>query len=299
MKLGFIGLGKMGHSMVKRLSKEHEIVVYNRTSDKTKEIIKENKKKIFPSYSIKELIKKLPKQKIIWLMIPHEAIDDSLKEILPYLSRDDIVIDGGNTNYEDSIKRANELEKKGIYYLDIGTSGGIHGEKNGYCLMVGGNKKAYDIIKPILKTLASKEGFSYIGKSGSGHYIKMIHNGIEYALMQSYAEGFELLKNSQYKFSNKELGNIAKLWNNGSVIRSWLLDLLGESINDTDNIKDYIGGGSTGKWSVIESLKTETPSPMISLALALRYRSRQQESFSGKIVALLRNKFGGHEVKKE
>ncbi|MEM4397239.1 MAG: 6-phosphogluconate dehydrogenase, partial [Candidatus Woesearchaeota archaeon] len=157
----------------------------------------------------------------------------------------------------------------------------------------------YEKIKPLLEVLSAKNGYSYIGESGSGHFVKMIHNGIEYALMQSYAEGFELLKNSQYKFTNKDLEKIANLWNNGSVIRSWLLELTAESLKDVDKTKDFIGGGSTGKWTVLESLKTETPSPLISLALALRYRSRQQESFSGKIVALLRNKFGGHEVKKE
>lgn len=298
MKIGFIGLGKMGYSMVKRLTKEHFVVVYNKTPEKTQEIKKEIKKNIEDSYSLKELIEKLPKKKIIWLMIPHEAIDLTIKELMKYLKEKDIVIDGGNSYYEDSIERSKLLEKKKIEYLDIGTSGGIHGEKNGYCLMIGGKKNSFKEIEPILKTLSAKNGYSYIGKSGSGHYVKMIHNGIEYALMQSYAEGFELLKNSKYKFSNEELEKISKLWNNGSVIRSWLLELISESFNEIENIDDFVGGGSTGKWAVMESLKTETPSPMISLALALRYRTRQNKSYSGKIVSLLRNKFGGHDVKK-
>lgn len=296
MKIGFIGLGKMGYSMVKRLSKEHNLVIYNRTSEKTKETVKEIKNTI-PSFTLKEFINKLPEKKIIWLMIPSgNSIDEMINNLLPNLKKGDIIIDGGNSNYIDSIRRYNLLKTKNIHYLDIGTSGGINGLKNGFCLMVGGDKKAYDNIKPILRTLAAKDGFSYIGKSGSGHYIKMIHNGIEYALLQSYAEGFELLKNSKYNFTNIDLKKIAKLWNKGSVIRSWLLELTAEIFDDIDKIKDYIGGGSTGKWTVEESLKLETPSPMISLALALRFRSKQKESFSSKIVASLRNKFGGHEV---
>lgn len=297
MKLGIIGLGRMGGHIALRLTKnKHSVVAYNRSPDKTKDIMK---KGVDGAFTLNEFAGKLNSPKIIWMMVPAgDPVDEMIKNLLPYMEEGDILIDGGNSYYEDSVRRAEYLKAEGISYLDVGTSGGLGGEENGYCLMIGGDKKIYDKLLPIFKSVSAKNGYGYMGKSGAGHYVKMIHNGIEYAMLQSYGEGFELLKNSPYKL---ELDKISSVWSNGSVIRSWLLDLTTDALKKDpklENLKDYVAGGSTGKWTVEESLRLGIPSPMISLALALRYRTRQKESFAGKVVAALRNEFGGHEVKK-
>jgi 6-phosphogluconate dehydrogenase len=297
LKIGFIGLGRMGRNMVLRLKKNKQgVVAYNRSPEKVKDVMK---KGVTGAFTLKELVEKLLPPRIIWIMVPAgDPVDKMITGLLPYLNEGDILIDGGNSNYHDSMRRAEYLKTEGIYYLDVGTSGGLGGEKKGYCLMIGGEKQAYGKVEPLFKVLATKEGYNYVGSSGSGHYVKMVHNGIEYALLQSYGEGFELLKNGPF---NLDLEKISKLWQNGSVIRSWLLELAEDAFKKDPQLKkitDFIGGGSTGRWTVEESLKLETPSPMISLALALRFRTRQKESFSGKVVAALRKEFGGHEVKK-
>ncbi|MBN2368523.1 decarboxylating 6-phosphogluconate dehydrogenase [Candidatus Woesearchaeota archaeon] len=296
MKIGFIGLGRMGMNMVSRLIKHnHNIVVYNRSPDKIREAMKKGAEGAF---SLKELAEKLPSPRVIFIMVPAgDPVDKMITGLIPGLTEGDIVIDGGNSNYHDSMRRAEYLSADGISYLDMGTSGGLGGEKIGYCLMVGGEKKTYDHIEPVLKALAAEDGYGYMGPSGAGHYVKMVHNGIEYALLQSYGEGFELLHEAPFDL---DLNRVANVWKNGSVVRSWLLELLQEGLEkypDLEELKDHIGGGSTGTWTVEESLDLQIPSPMISLALALRFRSRQKESFADKSVAVMRNGFGGHEIK--
>jgi 6-phosphogluconate dehydrogenase len=298
MEIGFVGLGRMGSHIVMRLLKsKHTVVAFNRTPDKTKDIMKQGAKGAF---SLKELAQKLPEKKIIWIMVPAgDPVDEMITGLVPFLKDGDILIDGGNSNYNDSVRRAEYLKAQGISYLDIGTSGGLGGEKNGFCLMVGGDRKSYDLLKPVFSAISAKDGFDYMGASGSGHYVKMVHNGIEYALLQSYGEGFEMLKSGPYKL---ELDRISALWNKGSVVRSWLLELAEDALQKDPELKkigDFVGGGSTGKWTVEESLNLEIPTPMIALALALRYRTRQKESFAGKMVSALRNEFGGHEVEKK
>lgn len=299
MKIGIIGLGKMGGNIVKRLlNMKHDVLIYD--VDKTL-IDKYAQYGAFPTYSIEELCNSLDNLKIIWLMIPAgKPTDETVRSLEDYLNKDDIIIDGGNTLYCDSIKRAKELKKSGINLLDVGTSGGIWGLQNGFCLMIGGDYNSYLEVEPIFKDLATKNGYSYMGKSGAGHYVKMIHNGIEYGLMQAYAEGFELLHNKD-EF-NLDLNKIANLWNNGSVIRSWLLELSENIFKDNeslDHIKGFVTDSGEGRWTVNEAIAQNVSAPIITLSLMQRFRSRKIETFSDKILASLRNQFGGHDIKKE
>lgn len=297
MKIGFIGLGKMGLNMVRRLLlKNHEIVVKAKTK---KSVLKAKKYGAIPSFSTKDFLEKLPSKKIIWLMLPFQITEKMIKELIPFLKPGDLIIDGGNSYYKDSILRYNELKKKKISFLDIGTSGGIWGLTKGYCLMVGGDKKEFSSIKPILKDLSSKNSYLYVGKPGSGHFVKMVHNGIEYGAMQAYAEGFELLKNKDF---NLNLHQISKLWNKNSVIRSWLLELL-ENIFKKDqnlkNIKDYVKDSGEGRWTIKEAIDLDVPLHIISSSLYQRFSSRQKESYSSKVLAALRKEFGGHNTLKK
>jgi 6-phosphogluconate dehydrogenase len=234
-------------------------------------------------------------------MVPAgNIVNKTVLELSNYLDKGDIIIDGGNSNYKDTVKLAKELEQKDIDFLDVGTSGGVWGLKEGYCLMVGGPKRAYETVREVLKDLAPQDGYNYIGKSGAGHFVKMVHNGIEYAMMESYAEGFEILK-SKDEF-DIDLGEVADLWNHGGVIRSWLLELTADSLKENpnlDGIKDYVEDSGEGRWTVLESIEQEVPASVIALSLFKRYRSRQDHSFSAKILAAMRNSFGGHEVKGE
>ncbi len=295
MQIGFIGLGKMGAFMVERLLNDgHEVVVYNRTPEKTKEI---EKKGAIGTYSLEELVSKLKKPKLVWMMIPSgETVQKLIESLIPLLSKDDIIIDGGNSYYKDSVRRFNELKKLGINYLDVGTSGGIWGLKIGYCVMIGGEKKIYEHCEPVFKSLAPPEGYRYIGPSGSGHYVKMIHNGIEYGMMQAYAEGFELMHASDYDI---DLESVASLWGKGSVVRSWLLELLTDALKGDKNlkdIKDYVEDSGEGRWTVLDGIEKSIPLPVITESLFMRFRSRQAESFGAKILAALRNEFGGHNI---
>lgn len=300
MKIGMVGLGKMGGNMAEKLLKNnHEVVVFDVDQNKVDEY---EKKGAIASTSLKNLIKKLDTdKKIVWVMVPAgEVVKKTVMGISNYLGKGDIIIDGGNSNYKDSIRVAKELEKKGIDFLDVGTSGGVWGLEEGYCLMIGGPKKAYDKVEEIFKNLAAKNGYNYIGKSGSGHFVKMVHNGIEYAMMESYAEGFELLK-SKDEF-DIDLGEVADLWNHGGVIRSWLLKLTADSLKENpelEGIKDYVEDSGEGRWTVLESIEQEVPASVIALSLFKRYGSRQDESFSAKILSAMRNAFGGHEIKKD
>jgi 6-phosphogluconate dehydrogenase len=298
MKAGFVGLGKMGMNMVQRLlSGKHEIVAYARTADAVK---KAGEKGAVRAESLRDMVDKLTAPRIIWIMVPAgNATEDTINRTAPLLEEGDIIIDGGNSFYKDSIRRSKELNKDGISFLDVGTSGGIWGLEIGYCMMVGGDKNVFDKVGPLLKTLAPENGYAYVGAHGAGHFVKMVHNGIEYAMLQAYAEGFEIM-NAKKEF-NLDLHRIAGLWNHGSVIRSWLLELAESAFKkdpELNSIRDYVEDSGEGRWTVAEAVEMDVPAPAITLSLLERLRSRQEESFSAKVIAALRNEFGGHEVKK-
>jgi 6-phosphogluconate dehydrogenase len=298
MQLGLIGLGKMGANMTERLLLDkHEVVVFDIDPKAVKEVQQFG---ALPSSSIQEMVKKLSQPRVIWLMVPSGKItQDTIDKTVPYLFNGDVIIDGGNSYYKESKKRADELQKVGISFLDCGTSGGVWGLKEGYCIMVGGEEKVFKHCESIFKTLAPRDGYKYIGASGSGHFVKMIHNGIEYGMMESYAEGFEIMHASDYKV---DLAGLANLWGKGSVVRSWLLELLADALmknSDLSDIKGYVDDSGEGRWTVAEAIERNIPAPVITDSLYARLRSRQEESFSAKILAALRNEFGGHAVKKE
>lgn len=298
MKIGFVGLGKMGMNMVERLLGDgHEIVAYARTAETVK---KAEAKGAVGASSLKELVHKLQSPRIIWLMVPSgKATEDTIKNCAALMSAGDILIDGGNSNFRNTILRAGELKKNNISFLDVGTSGGIWGLQIGYCMMIGGDRNIYEKVEPVLKSLAPENGYALVGPNGAGHFVKMVHNGIEYALLQGYAEGFEILK-SKEEF-DLDLQRIANLWNHGSVIRSWLLELAESAFGkdpDLDLIRGYVEDSGEGRWTVAEAIEQSVPSPVITLSLLERFRSRQDESFSAKVIAALRNEFGGHAVKK-
>ncbi|HZO73202.1 MAG TPA: decarboxylating 6-phosphogluconate dehydrogenase [Ktedonobacteraceae bacterium] len=296
MEIGFIGLGRMGANMVRRLLKGgHRVVAWNRTAAKTQEIVTEGAE---GAYSLQELVEKLQTPRILWTMVPAgQATDDMISDLVPLLSKGDIIIDGGNSNYKDSIRHSKELTAQGFQFMDAGTSGGIWGLQVGYCLMVGGEKSTFDHVEPLLKTLAPPDGYLLCGPAGSGHFVKMVHNGIEYGMLQAYGEGFEILNASQY---NLDLHAIAHLWNQGSVVRSWLLELAElafEKDSKLEAIEGYVADSGEGRWTVQQAIDTDVPAPIITLSLLERFRSRQDESFSAKVIAALRNEFGGHAVK--
>lgn len=300
MEIGMVGLGKMGGNMTKKLLENgHRVVVYDANENT---VDKFSKKGGVPSNSLKTLVENIEsKKKIVWVMVPAgKIVKNTVTELSNYLSKGDIIIDGGNSNYKESMKLAKMLKEKDINFLDVGTSGGVWGLEEGYCLMVGGPEKAYLEVEDILKDLAPENGYNYVGKSGAGHFVKMVHNGIEYAMMEAYAEGFEILKSKEDFELN--LGEIADLWNHGGVIRSWLLELTADSLIENPNlegVQDYVEDSGEGRWTVMESIEQEVPASIIALSLFKRYRSRQDESFSAKILSAMRNAFGGHEIKKE
>ncbi len=299
MELGMIGLGRMGGDMTRRLLKGgHRVVVFDPLKTAREAAAASG---AAATISVKELVAALKTPRIVWLMVPAgKPTEDTIDKLLLLLADGDIVIDGGNSNYHDSIRRAEKLAKKGIFFLDVGTSGGIWGLKEGYCLMVGGDVDTYYHIKPIFQTLAPSldTGYGYVGTNGAGHFVKMVHNGIEYGLMQSYAEGFQLLK-AREEFG-LDLGKIAEMWRHGSVVRSWILDLTAAALKqdpDLKGIQSYVEDSGEGRWTVEEAVKLGVPVPVISLALQMRFRSRQPQSFSDKLLAAMRKGFGGHSVK--
>jgi len=297
MKLAMIGLGRMGMNMAKRLLKGgHEVVAYNRSSEKTDQLVKYG---AIGAYSLSEVVDKLSQPRIVWIMLPAgQAVDDHIQEIEDSLSPGDIVIDGGNTYYKDDIRRAKYLEDKNIWYMDVGVSGGIWGLKIGYCLMIGGDKETFQLLKPIFKTLAPEEGYLYCGPKGAGHFVKMVHNGIEYGMMQAYGEGFEILEASDYATSF-DYADIAHLWNQGSVVRSWLLELAEDAFRKDEklsDIKGYVEDSGEGRWTIQQALETGVPAQVITLSLLRRFRSRQDNPFSDRVLAALRREFGGHAV---
>jgi 6-phosphogluconate dehydrogenase len=299
MRIGFIGLGKMGANMVRRLLRDgHEIVAYNRTPEKVTEIAGEG---AIPAFSIAELVTKLEKPRAIWVMVPAgDATEAQIEELLEHLEPGDTIIDGGNTNFHDDLRRHPKLRERGIGYVDAGVSGGVWGLQIGYCLMVGGEPEFVEPLAPVFTTLAPPDGYLHVGGPGAGHYVKMVHNGIEYGLMQAYAEGFEILHASDYEL---DLQGIAELWGQGSVVRSWLLELLGDAFKsqgqDLAHLKDWVADSGEGRWTVQEAIDRDIPAPVITLSLQARFRSRQDESYGAKVLAALRNEFGGHAVKTE
>ena len=299
MRIGFIGLGRMGANMVRRLLLDgHEVVAYNRTPEKTTEIAGEG---AIASFSIAELVGALAKPRAVWVMVPAgDATEAQIAELLEHLEPGDTIIDGGNTNFHDDVRRHKALAERGIGYIDAGTSGGIWGLKLGYCLMVGGDAAAVDPLVPIFTSLAPADGYRHVGGPGAGHYVKMVHNGIEYGLMQAYAEGFEIMHASDYEL---DLAAISELWMQGSVVRSWLLELAGRAFRangqDLANLKGFVADSGEGRWTVQEAMDHDVPAPIITLSLLTRFRSRQDDSYGAKVLAALRNEFGGHAVKTE
>ena len=299
MQLGLIGLGRMGMNMARRLLKGgHKVVAYNRTPERVKEVIKEGAR---GAYSLEELAKKLKPPRIIWLMLPAgRPVDEHIEELQGLLDKDDIIIEGGNSFYKEDIRHEQELKPYGIHYLDAGVSGGIWGLRIGYCLMVGGSKKIYQYLEPVFKTLAPKDGYLYCGETGAGHFVKMVHNGIEYGMMAAYGEGFEILKASPYG-KDLDFAEVAHLWNQGSVVRSWLLELAEAAFRKDKNlssISGYVEDSGEGRWTVQQAIDTAVPAPVIASSLFQRFRSRETDAFSDKVLAALRQEFGGHAVLK-
>jgi 6-phosphogluconate dehydrogenase len=298
MQIGLIGLGKMGHNLALNMKQKGHVVV---AFDANKSAMERATASGIPTApSIGELVQSLQSRKVIWMMIPAgQVVDIVLINLKNYLNADDIIVDGGNSFYKDSITRSKDLEKQGVHLLDCGTSGGVDGALNGVCLMVGGWKEAYDYCEPLFKSICVEKGFQYCGKSGSGHFVKMVHNGIEYGMMQSIAEGFELMHKHNPKM---DLAAIADVWNHGSVVRSWLMELTKialEKDQDLQSIKGVMHSSGEGKWTVETALEMGVPMPVITMSLLMRYRSQNEDTFSGKIVAALRNQFGGHAVEKK
>jgi 6-phosphogluconate dehydrogenase len=298
MRLAMIGLGRMGGNMSERLMKGgHEVVVYDRTAEVTQRYVALGG---IGASNFGEITSKLKAPRIVWIMVPSgKPVDDTIASLLPGLSKGDVIIDGGNSNYHDSMRRAGDLQAKGINFIDCGTSGGIWGLANGYCLMIGASPEAFKLCEPIFKTLAPPNGYAHMGPPGSGHYVKMIHNGVEYGMLQAYAEGYEILHAS--KDFKLDLHKIAAVWNQGSVVRSWLNELAEiafQKDNDLKDLRGYIEDSGEGRWTVQEAIDLDVPAPIITLSLLTRLRSRQTDSFSAKVIAALRNEFGGHAVKK-
>ena len=287
MNLGMVGLGRMGANMVERLREHgHTVETYARTNPER------------TADSLVELAAKLPQPRVVWLMIPAgDPTENAFQTLLGLLEDGDVVVDGGNSNFRDSQRRAAEAAKKDVFFLDAGVSGGIWGLKEGYCVMVGGDETAFGLVEPFLKDLTEEGGYAYVGPSGAGHFVKMVHNGIEYGMMQALAEGFEIMKASEFPLDLKQ---VAALWQHGSVVRSWLLDLLVLALKEDpglDKIRGYVDDSGEGRWTVFNAIDESVPAPAITMALFARFASRQDESFAAKVNAALRQQFGGHAVK--
>jgi 6-phosphogluconate dehydrogenase len=301
MKLAMIGLGRMGGNMARRLLRAgHEVVGYNRTHEITEQIQKEDG--LIPATSLKEAVGLLPSSRIVWLMLPAGDItEETLRELEGLLTKGDIIVEGANSNFNDSMRRSAALAAKGIHMIDAGVSGGIWGLAEGYSLMVGGDAKIAEQLTPIFQALApaADKGWGHMGPSGSGHFVKMVHNGIEYGMMQSLAEGFEIMQ--ARKDLQLDLHQISQVWQHGSVVRSWLLDLAERALKDDaelSGIADWVADSGEGRWTVFEAINQDVPAPVITLSLLQRLASRQESSFAGKMLAALRQQFGGHAIKK-
>jgi 6-phosphogluconate dehydrogenase len=296
--MAMIGLGRMGGNMVERLARGgHSVVVLDRDPERTREVaLREG---VVGASSPTDLVSRLEAPRIVWLMVPAgEAVDELLTTLAPLLDPGDVVIDGGNSNFRDTEARAERLASSGRFLVDVGTSGGVWGLSEGYCLMVGGDRQAVALCEPVFRTLAPEHGYAHVGPSGAGHFVKMVHNGIEYGMMQSYAEGFELMRAAPYALDLRE---IADLWNHGSVVRSWLLELLAGALEEEgtelERIRGWVGDSGEGRWTVQTAMELDVPAPVITLSLQMRFRSRQEESYGARVLAALRSRFGGHTVR--
>ncbi len=296
MEVGLIGLGKMGMNLGENLiDNQISVHAYDVNSAAVENLQKYG---AIGSRNMKEIVNRLEHPRIIWLMVPHTVVDNVVEELYPLLSSGDILIDGGNSYYKESMRRSRMLKEAGIYYMDVGTSGGMEGARNGACYMIGGEQKAWDLIEPLFAATSVPNGYLYAGDSGSGHYLKMVHNGIEYGMMAAIGEGFEILEKSEFDFNYEQ---VARVWNNGSVVRSWLMELTEQAFAKDarlDGIKGVMHSSGEGKWALETALNLQAATPVMALALLMRYRSQENDTFNGKVVAALRNEFGGHKVEK-
>ncbi|MBM3241108.1 decarboxylating 6-phosphogluconate dehydrogenase [Candidatus Poribacteria bacterium] len=301
MEIGIIGLGRMGMNIARRLARaNHRVVAYNRSPEKTYALANEEPK-VVAVISLDEISTQLAPPRTVWIMVTAgEATEQMIDELLDILNPNDVIIDGGNSNYRDTIRRADKVAARGLHFVDVGASGGIWGLTEGYSMMVGGEKEVVEQLSPIFEALAPApdKGWGYVGPNGAGHFVKMVHNGIEYGLMQAYAEGFEILKSK--KDFKLDMRQIAEIWRYGSVVRSWLLDLIAAGLSDDqdlNDIKGWVADSGEGRWTVAEAIDQDVPAPVITLSLLMRFISRQDESYAAKLLAVMRNQFGGHEVK--
>ncbi|HEY0654068.1 MAG TPA: decarboxylating 6-phosphogluconate dehydrogenase [Chryseosolibacter sp.] len=298
MEIGLVGLGKMGFNLAQNIhNHQHQLTAFDLNNTLVEGISKKGVKTVS---SLDALAKTFTGKKVIWLMIPAgSAVDKTIEALKPMLKAGDILIDGGNSNYKDTVRRSADLASAQIDFLDCGTSGGTEGALHGVCAMIGGSKQAFAYCEPLFKDIALRGGYLYCGESGAGHFVKMIHNGIEYGMMQSIAEGFEVMQRSNFKLNLKD---VAGVWNHGSVVRSWLMELTENALSkdpNLDSIKGIMHSSGEGKWTLDHALENQIATPVIALSVLMRYRSLQEDTFSGKIVAALRNEFGGHAVEKK
>ncbi|TDX49064.1 phosphogluconate dehydrogenase (NAD(+)-dependent, decarboxylating) [Orenia marismortui] len=298
MKIGVIGLGKMGRNLALNLVDHgHEVIGYDRSSESVKVAEQEGVKGV---KDLEEMVTGLSGRKVIWMMIPSgDPVDNTIEVLASLLDKEDIIIDGGNSNFNNTLRRNDFLKKKGIHLVDAGTSGGVEGARNGACMMIGAEDEVFNYLEDVFRDVNVEKGYLHTGPTGSGHFVKMVHNGIEYGILQAIGEGFEIMDASDFKLDYKE---IARVWNHGSVIRSWLMELTQNAFSkdpQLDSIKGVINSSGEGLWTVEEALKLKVPAPIITNSLFVRYRSQQQDTFSGKVIAALRNEFGGHEVEKK
>ncbi|MFC6650441.1 phosphogluconate dehydrogenase (NAD(+)-dependent, decarboxylating) [Paenibacillus rhizoplanae] len=294
MKVGLIGLGKMGFNLGQNLLEHaHEVVAYDVNAAAVQELAERGAS---GAASLEELTGLLDSPRVLWIMVPHTFVDSVIAELTPLLSKGDIIIEAGNSHYKESIRRHDELGAHGIHFLDAGTSGGMEGARNGACYMVGGDEEAWAVAEPLFRDTAVENGYLYAGKSGSGHFLKMVHNGIEYGMMAAIGEGFEVLEKSGYDFDFEQ---VARVWNNGSVVRSWLMELIERAFSKDaklEEIKGIMHSSGEGRWTLETAFDLQAATPVIAMALLMRYRSLETDTFTGKVVAALRNEFGGHAV---
>ncbi|PGY07384.1 phosphogluconate dehydrogenase (NAD(+)-dependent, decarboxylating) [Bacillus sp. AFS031507] len=297
MQVGLIGLGKMGLNLGQNLlDHNYEVVAFDLNADSVKEMTKYGAK---GTSNLKELVQSLDTPRVLWIMVPHSVVDSVIDEITPFLTKGDIVIEAGNSHYKESVLRYNQLREIGVHFMDAGTSGGMEGARNGASYMVGGDQEAWNIVEPIFRDTAVENGYLYAGKAGSGHFLKMVHNGIEYGMMAAIGEGLELLDKSEFDYDYEK---VARVWNHGSVIRSWLMELTENAFSKDahlDEIKGVMQSSGEGKWTVETALDLQASTPVIAMSLLMRYRSLENDTFTGKVVAALRNEFGGHAVVKK
>lgn len=297
MKVGLVGLGKMGINLGQNLlDQRHGVVAFDVNSNAVEQMKEYGALGVS---SLQELVQSLETPRVVWLMVPHTVVDSVISEVKPLLAEGDIVIEAGNSHYKESIRRYNELKENKIHFMDVGTSGGMEGARNGACYMIGGDREAWEIVEPIFRDTAVENGYLYAGEAGSGHFLKMVHNGIEYGMMAAIGEGFEVLEKSQFDYDYKK---VARVWNNGSVIRSWLMELTENAFSKDaklDDIKGVMNSSGEGKWTVETALDLQTATPVIAMSLLMRYRSLEDDTFTGKVVSALRNEFGGHAVEKK